>query len=345
MALAEDWSPPARAEQRTDTKVKGGTVQSFESRTERRASLVKGRRLTEPEIAELQDYWIGYAAQMGFRSAHGAVEARLLRSPPSKQTNQRVIAALELCGGQCPETKLMRDIVESASNVLEVGLQRHEVKEAIRALSDRGILDRVPTHDPDGKRAGTDLRLRHRKSQRPRTAAPATDGPPMSARERMWAAQDHELWRMWNEIPVKDQGGKYREPPDHFGPPSLGRQVAAAIEAMSDEGALVLRAAYGTPPSAYGDAYGAGLGHVAAMTPAVRKARQEAAGEAALAAVERTPTLAKARLHSLEYRRVRPEDILRDRLHDVAFRAAVRSEAEAMLGRACSEYRKVRAGQ
>jgi hypothetical protein len=320
-----------------ETRVPKGAVQSCENRSQRKASKRSSLRLTESEVAELQELWSGYASQIGLRSVHGAVEARMLRSPPREHARRYVIVELQRCGGRCPETKLMHTLIEDFDKVLDVGLQRYEVRRAIRHLIARGRIERVEVPRDNGPTT-YDLRIAHGQIIRLALASVPTS---TNERESRWQAQDEALRLMWSTLEVTEDAPcpwNYEHGPTSKG--HLGRSLATALESMTRESVAVLRAAYGTGYNAHSDLFGGLLGFVAPMTPSVLQERERRA--LALAASRRSKTRSDADLYAMALRRVRPEDVIRERAGDAAFVSRVTGEADLMLVRACAEFRRAR---
>jgi hypothetical protein len=349
-------------------KVPKGAVQSFENRGERRATKRRAQRLTDAEVAELQDLWSGFAADIGFGSSHRNMEAHLLRSEPRPTARRHVLTELRKRGGRCPEVKLIAALVEDLDMRLTEGLTRYEVRGAIYGLLVCGKVERVNVPCPDGGPPLKDLRIvaRPRGELRMLRALDSVPKERPSTKQRKEDALRAEL----AELHVDESGGGKAQY-EHFVSRSRsreGRDIASALEAMTEQGAAVLKAAYGMPPAL--DAYGAGMWHVAALTSAVREERWRRAREAAAGrsletgpapveivvregrAVRRVQSVllgdatalvrTAAQVTEWELRRVTPEDVLRGGMGDAAFVAVVAEEAHAMLVRACSEYRKAR---
>lgn len=341
-----------------DTRIRKGAVQSFEDRVERKSNKRRSLRLTEAEVAELQDLWMGHAAEIGFRSSHGAMEMHLLRSEPRTTTRRHVLGELRRCGGRCPEAKLVAALVEDFDMCLTEGLTRYEVRGAIRKLIARGKVERVETPGQNGEPPTKDLRIvkNERGELRMRLAL---DSVPKE-RKVPWTAKDESVRLMWETVPVREgDGGKATyELHATRSASNFGRDVTAALETVSDETVDVLKAAYGTPPSS--DVYGAGMWHVAAMTAVVREERERIATEAATQRkLETAPSpmivlgqpcyvngpLVRTReqVYAWELRRVHADEILHARMRDTAFVAVVSAQADTLLVQACSEFRKARA--
>ena len=330
------------------------SAQSFEDRGKRGKSRQQSQKLTDAEIAELQYAWGEIAGDLGCKSIQGAIEAKLLRAPPSDRARGYVIEELERAGGRAPEGAIVRIVTEEYKGSEHIGLAAvsgYEVARAIRYLVLHGKVERlsvpVPTNEETktltrGQRewTGYDLRLVSRK----RTVRLALASVP-STREDRWRAQDESLERMWHTIPAKDKGGG-RKHYDVEDTPNTSRAIVvlAAIERISTEAVLILRAAYGGD-GIRGDLPGLGpypkeLRPIVSMTPAVRAEMQRTAEENA--AKRKSVSRSREELIAFAYRELRPLAILRAHALDLQFVGKVRTEANDMLVRACAEYRKAR---
>lgn len=304
----------------TNTRIQRGSVQSFENRGQRRTNKRKSMRLTPPEIVEIQELWNGMAQGLGCHSAHGAMEAHLLRSPPREDAKRYVLEELARAGGRAPEVKLTNLIVDENKHQRGAsGLKRYELKRAIGALITAGKLERVEVEEDGGAPARKDLRLIRgaRMDGRMRLALDLSN----FGRERRWQSQDESIRLMWETIQVHDRdGGRHNYEPEYDRPSVVRNTVVAAVEKMSAESVEVLRLIYGTGPSQYGDMYGEGLGHIAALTLAVREERARMGGA-----------------------KVSPDYVLQTKRLDAAFVTTVKQQADEMAVRACQEYKRARA--
>lgn len=107
--------------------------------------------LSEHESEDLRYLWQGYSADLGIKSAHGALERRLLMSPP-RDTQKPVLDELERAGGRLAEGRVVRLVV------LEGWGTRREVKRAIayltRPSAKRGPrVERIAVPRPEASKA------------------------------------------------------------------------------------------------------------------------------------------------------------------------------------------------
>lgn len=213
-------------------RIPRGAVPSFgeedpnRQRRFRPRGAVSPLRLGPTERSELEYLWHAYESDLGCRSLHASVGARLLRSPPNDAVQGLVVAELER-SGRLTRQKLV-DLV-----VLEGLATHYELRRAIDALVGKG---RVVVDE------GV-LRL----------AVPARSG---RSRSERWAAEDADLEAYCQTIAVKDH-----ELPSHADVEpwtSRGaRLTLAALAAIRPLQALVLRRFYGErDPSARYDAFG-----------------------------------------------------------------------------------------
>lgn len=126
-------------------------VESYDNRRERASNAREAPRLTGAERADLDELWgIAYAA-LGVRSAHGAVQDRMRRSPPRDQVRNSVIDELKRAGGRAPEGRVYRILIE------EGVATRYEIKRAIQLLGWNDKVTRVPVEMPKGNMDQKDL--------------------------------------------------------------------------------------------------------------------------------------------------------------------------------------------
>jgi hypothetical protein len=173
-------------------------------------------RLTDLEAEDLRYLWMSYAADLGIRSVHGAVErALLLRSPP-RDLRRPVVEELERAGGRSTETRIVRIVT------LERWGTRREVVQAIaRLIADRRA-ERCATERPEphstcavrntGRTCshpcascewtGFELRLIAGEVRRPIPRATKQE-----AQARAWLAHDEALERQLHELAVHDTPG------------------------------------------------------------------------------------------------------------------------------------------
>lgn len=229
-----------------------------ENRDLRSKARVSSLRLGPVDRADLEYLWHAYEADLGRRSIHGSVTARLLRSPPNDTARALVLAELGR-SGRVTRQKLKEIVVGEG---LATG---YELRRAIDALIGMG---QVETHE------GV-LAL---------AIAPGVRGR-LPTREERWAAEDAELEASCQMIAVKDN-----EAPAHTDvkPWTSGsaRRTLAALMAIRPSQAIALRRFYGErDPSARYDAFGE-LAPLADLTARVRAERAWRIEEQALVRLE-----------------------------------------------------------
>lgn len=335
------------------------SVQSFEDKRKRGKSERQSQKLTESEIDDLQYAWGGVAGELGCKSIQGAIQAKLMRSPPSNRARGYVLEELERAGGRGPEGAILRILTldYQQPKYEDLGLaaiSKYEFVRAIRYLVLHGKLERVHVEMPKNDEAkemtrgqrewtGYDLRI-VRRDRGELTMRLALASVPHTRADR-WRAQDEALERMWLSIPAKDKGGG-RKGYESEDPPNTTRATAvlAAIEKISTESVLVLRAAYGGDGLRQDlpglEPYPQDVRSIVAMTPSLRAELQRLAEEAA--SKRKSVSHTREQLLAFAHRELRPLDVLRDRCRDVQFIGKVTTEANDMLVRACAEYRKAR---
>ena len=170
-------------------------------------------RLTEQEAEDLVYLWQSYAADLGIRSVHGAIERALLLRCPPRDLRRPVIEELERAGGRSPENRIVRLVT-----LERWGTKREIVQAIARLLADRRA-EKIATERPEtpatcgvlrtGRTCqhacaacewtGFDLRLvDRRKATEPPTYESAQD-----RRARGWREQDEALESDHHQLAVK----------------------------------------------------------------------------------------------------------------------------------------------
>jgi hypothetical protein len=109
----------------------GGDSAGKEVRAKERRSAVG---LLPSERQELEHHWAGAEAEIGFRSLHGSIQDKLLRSPPNEGVQRQVIEQLERRGGHYELETLVGEMVSDRDATA------HEARRAIQRLVLKGNL-------------------------------------------------------------------------------------------------------------------------------------------------------------------------------------------------------------
>lgn len=125
------------------TRGQRARVESYEGR-----HVSTSRRLTEAEADDLRYLWQSYAADLGIRSVHGALERRLLMAPPRDVWRPVLEELVDRHGGRACEGRIVHVVV------VEGWGTRREVRRAVeyltRASGRRGPrVERVATPRPE----------------------------------------------------------------------------------------------------------------------------------------------------------------------------------------------------
>ncbi len=326
-------------------KIDRHASQSYESRADQREADRQSLRLTAKEREELEYLWRGYAAELGCRSLHGAIQDKLLRSPPRDNVRRLVVDELERAGGRAPEGAILRLLALDGST-------RYETRRAIRDLVAGGKVEREPI-DPIGcndkgeltdaarESTGHLLRLvaRPRGALTMRLALARVPLSPEEARRRRWQAQDDALESLHHTLVCGDAVSVVADV--DVADSKLARTTGAtlaALRAIDARHALVLRRVYGDrDPSARDTVFGKELAPLVTLTRCVESRRIEAE------TLARHKVAASAILRAmLDSAPTSKEQKMRWSLQRAAFIARVKTEAEKLLIDASGAYRAAR---
>jgi hypothetical protein len=317
---------------------------SKEARDERRR---EEGRLTEHERGQLVHFWSGFASSLGCRSAHGAVQDRLMRSPPSisRVLEDAIVGELEKRGRQgAPREKLVE--ILAAENV---GATRYEARRTMRGMMGAGRLEFFVI-DLERKNPETGIMERVPSEMARLSATHKLPFPAAVSRAEKWARADAELQAFCNTISCGDDPGHpgSRTPPTaHFG---AADAVGAALAAMGASDRQVLERAYGRSgalgiASAW-QSLGEDVARVAPLCPTVELARQElvvaASTPATRGTVDRTIRAHDALASRLDAAPADEREREKWRVAREAFVAKVGREAQAILKDAVQAYRNAK---
>jgi hypothetical protein len=319
----------------------GGT--SYESRQARRERDREDGKLDEVERSELVYFWSGLSSALGCRSVHGAIQDRLMLSPPSigRVVEDAIEQELVPRGKQGRE----REKVINAL-ALENGATRHEIRRTLRGMVGAGRVEFfVALQDAkDGEVAVMVEMVRILPGKR--------RFPDRVSDAEKWRRQDEALERFCLEIHCSDSyagGGSGLPPSVHYG---RADAVGRALGSMSQHNRHVIERAYGRALAARAAVewlqWGEDVARLVPLTDVTEKARQELVVASSTPLTRRTvdrSTYAADALRAVLD--AAPEDLVlkeRWRSRREEFIEKARKEAEAMLFAAVKEYREKRAG-
>jgi hypothetical protein len=265
-------------------------------------------RLDERERQELVFMWSGVESALGVRSPHGAVEEKLLRSPPSGGALvERDVAELIRKRGRLGVER--EKVVEVVS--VENGATRHEVRLALRRMVGAGHVEffvaeeskkracvcRLPYGEVEGESpgapgaphsrrecrcgAGTEDAVPVEKVRLSEAYKKRAPEPALKPAER-WARKDAELERYCRELVTSETvgGGGSRLPP-HVRTGGAER-ARGAFRRIAPEFRRVIERAYGAASApGWVGVLSAEASRLASSCPTVERARQEAGREQA----------------------------------------------------------------
>lgn len=177
----------------------GSATFTTSERTER-AARKRSTRLTEYEAEDLRYLWAGFSVDIGMRSSHGALEARLLLAPP-REIGRPILEELERRADWVAEGLVLRIVTLEGWGV------PGELRRALRRLVRDGAVERraVPLPDvkPPAERTNAEqLRLDDWTGFEVRKRADPTLAlrlVPLTREER-WKRADEALEREWRLI-------------------------------------------------------------------------------------------------------------------------------------------------
>jgi hypothetical protein len=228
----------------------GPTTYTTSARDER--SSRRSFRLTGRELQDLRDLWTGIGLQFGVRSAHGAVETRLLMAAP-RNVSAPLLEELSRQRGRCSEGKLLRLVALEGWGV------PNELRRVLKRLVREGRVERVPLPMPDVTPLTTTLDPRTGDLEAQRTNSEqlrmndwtgfeirlvAQPGKRIEqlTREERWRRDDEELEREWRV----QHGSESHNASSSYDPAENERAEGAtrahlALMKMSERHAEILR--------------------------------------------------------------------------------------------------------
>jgi len=213
------------------------------------AAKSRSKRLSEYEAEDLRYVWAGVSADMGVRSPHASLEARLLMAPP-RDVEAPILEELARLGDWVCEGFLLRLVTMETSTSVPRGVPG-ELRRALQQLVRSGRVERrdwpLPDVPPRAERSNRDQqRIEDYTGFEVRRAVVTAARLVPMTREERWAAEDADLERAWQTIPCKESQhatGDY-EPPENVQMRRVDR-ARKTLARLNELDRKVLAAVYG----------------------------------------------------------------------------------------------------
>jgi hypothetical protein len=325
-------------------------------------------RLDEQERSELLFVWGGNESALGCRSLQGAIEDKLLRSPPrvGPFLARQIQIELTKKGREGMSRDKLVEVIalehpKSRTADAWAGATKYEVRRELRAMVGARRVEfftaevtrKSPVTDAPESLQVEMVRLAPAEMRLALVADAEEDEglpPGLSRAERRWARQDRELEAEHQRIHCREStnSGGSRTPPVSSGS-RRGESAQRALVRMAPGHRRVIERAYGGFAAAYAAPwreYGEEVACVAPLCPSVERARRELVRESSTPdsreTVDRSTFAADAMRAVLDAAPEGEADRARWQAARSVFITKVRGEAEKMLKDAVEAYRSAR---